>query len=203
MHAPGVGGGRSLNIDAIGDRVLSQSGRVIARRREDAEIPQVQQPARVPAAVSPAVVVSNIARNQPPGEDMFLQALLNLTSSNGAAAPPSHPRISLGPAPERDPKKLNEARSVEVDTLMKQHAFAKACDFSDAQIKKQVLVGLQQQILGSSETICAICQDTLIGQAFNVARMPCCGGSLHTLCLMRTPYGQRCVFCRADYRNDP
>ena len=120
---------------------------------------------------------------------------------------PHNPRIlgliSLGPIPPRDPKNLSEARSVEVDTLIKQHAFAKNCDFSDAQIKKQVLGGLQEQILGSSETICGICQETLIGQSFNVARMPCCGGTIHTLCLMRTPYGQRCLFCRADNSQRP
>lgn len=219
VHAPGVGG-RSLQIDAIGDRVMSQSGRVVARRREEDVIPQVQQPARVPAAVSPGVVVSNIARNQPAQEDPFLRALLALNYQNTANAQASHPRVGLDRV-VCDPKNLNEARSVEVQTLIRQFEFAKGCIFPDEATKKQVLGGLQEQILGSSETLCAICQQTMIGLVYvptsffppeffcnilcmyNVARMPCCGGSLHVNCLIRLPYGAKCPFCRADNLRRP
>ena len=157
VHAPNVGG-RSLQIDAIGERVMSQSGRVVARRREEGVIPQVQQPARVPAAISPSVVVSNIARNHPgnpASDDPFLQALLAM--HGGAASGTTRPLIDQSPIRRPDLKLLEEARSIQIQTQMRQYEFAeKFAEFRDQATKKQVLDGLRDQILGSAEPICAI-----------------------------------------------
>jgi hypothetical protein len=107
--------------------------------------------------------VSNIARNQPAQEDPFLHALRDLQNLQNIGN--THPRVGFERV-VRDPKNLNEARSVEVQTLIRQFDFAKTCIFPDEAMKKQVLGGLQEQILGCSETLCAICQETMIGLVY-------------------------------------
>ena len=159
--------------------MLSQSGRAVARRREEGVIPQVQQPARLPAAVSAAAVVANVARNQPASDDPFLQALL-----------------ATRPHPKPDLKALEEARAIQVQTQMKQYAFAEIAIFDDQLTKKQVLDGLRNQILGSAETMCVICHSIITGDVHGIARMPCCGSTLHVLCLLKNPNRDTCSFCR-------
>lgn len=200
VHAPNVGG-RSLQIDAIGDRVLSQSGRVVARRREEGVIPQaqVQQPARVPAAVPPSVaVVANIARNHPgnpASDDPFLQALLSI--HGGATSEASRPAAGQYPmSPLPDLKMLEEARSIQLQTQMRQYEFAeKYATFHDQAVKKQVLDGLRDQILGSTEPTCAICLAPVTGMVHGVARMACCGGTFHTDCILKLN-NKACPLCR-------
>jgi hypothetical protein len=204
VHAPGVGG-RSLQIDAIGDRVLSQSGRVVARRREEGVIPQVQQPARVPAAISPSVVVSNIARNHPgnpASDDPFLQALLAMHGGSASGTSrPSNDQTPIRPLP--DVKVVAETRSIQMQTQIKQYEFAeKHAVFADQAMRQQVLDSLRDQILGSTEPTCAICQMSLTGQVYGTARMACCGGTLHTNCLLRIPDNRKCPFCRHEREFD-
>jgi hypothetical protein len=203
VHAPNVGG-RSLQIDAIGERVLSQTGRVVARRREEGVIPQVQQPARVPAAVPPSVaVVANIARSHPgnpASDDPFLQALLAM--NGGAASGTSRSLIDESPIrPVPDLKLLEETRSIQLQTQMRQYEFAeKFAEFGDPATKKQVLDGLRDQILGSAEPLCAICRYPVTGMVNGIARMGCCGGTLHTACLLRMN-SKKCPFCRYEIDN--
>lgn len=193
VHAPNFGG-RSLQIDDIADRVMSQSGRVVARRREEGVIPQLQQPARVPAAVSSAAVVNNIARNQPAADDPFLQAILAIHA--GASSEVSRPPNDQTPIRSLpDIKGAAEARSIQMQTQIKQYEFAEKY-IVDQVVKKQVLDGLRDQILGSQEPTCAICQYPLTGQVFGTARMACCGGTLHTNCLLKMPDNRKCPFCR-------
>jgi hypothetical protein len=198
VHAPNVGG-RSLQIDAIGDRVLSQSGRPVARRREEGVIPQdVQQPARAPAAIPSVAIVANIARNHPgnpASDDPFLQALLAM--HGGAASGTSRPPFDQSPIrPVPDLKLMEEARSIQIQTQMKQYEFAeKFAVFQDEATKRQVLDGLRDQILGSAEPCCGICHAPVTGMVNGIARMGCCGGTLHTACLVKV-IGKKCPFCR-------
>lgn len=197
IHVPSVGG-RSLQVDAIGDRVLSQSGRVVARRREDAVIPQVipqvQQPARVPAAISSAAVVNNIARSQPAADDPFLQALLALRSQEDGI----RDQLRSPKRPQLDLKLVEEARSIQLSTQIRQYEFARDnVVFESDQRKREILEQLRNQILGSQETVCGLCQSSVTGLVYGVARMPCCGQTLHTSCLILMPNRLICPFCRA------
>jgi hypothetical protein len=192
IHVPSVGG-RSLQVDAIGDRVLSQSGRVVARRREDGVIPQVQQPARVPAAISSAAVVNNIARSQPAADDPFLQALLAIRSQEDAIR--DHFRSPK--RPQLDLKLVEEARSIQVSTQIRQYEFARDNVVFESDLRKrEMLEQLRNQILGSQETVCGLCQSSVTGLVYGVARMPCCGNTLHTSCLILMPNRLTCPFCR-------
>lgn len=188
IHVPNVGG-RSLQLDAIGDRVQSQSGRVVARRREEGVIPQVQQPARVPAAVSASAVVNNIARNAPAADDPFMQAILAIHAGAQGDHMPQRPQF--------DPKLVEEARSIQLSTQIRQYEFARDhMTFESETTRNEFLQQLRNQIVGSQETVCALCQSSVTGLVFGVARMPCCGGTLHTACLILMPVKTICPLCR-------
>jgi hypothetical protein len=91
---------------------------------------------------------------------------------------------------------MEEARSIQIQTQMKQYEFAeKFAVFQDEATKRQVLDGLRDQILGSAEPCCGICHCPVTGMVNGIARMGCCGATLHTACLVKV-IGKKCPFCR-------
>ncbi len=202
IHPPGNNVGRSMQIEAINARVISQSGHVIAReRRESGIIPQVMPvargPAVIPAAINPDAIVNVQQRSRPAlnqiEDDPLIAALLrgNFLSSNAAAALPS----------ANDLKVQQEARSFELQNLISQHSFAikLPADFPE---KERLCQTIAKKIVGFDkfERQCCICQEELDDRSYT-AEMPCCKGVFHTSCLLRIPqppHGapKQCPLCR-------
>lgn len=188
IHPPGIE--RNLQIEAINGRVHSQGGRIIARERQAGIIPQVQQPARVPATVAPApaIVMNNIQRGQDFADDPFLSALMRGHSAQDSP-PASH-----------NFKVQQEGRSIELKNLKDQYNFVKELP-EDFHNRVGLLNDILQRIVGKADPgHCAICTDTLLLQRF-VAHLPCCMQQIHTACLVdfvqKAPAPHRCPICRS------
>jgi hypothetical protein len=204
VHPPGSNGGRSMAVDAINARVVSQSGRVIARERQTGVIDQIQQPARVPAAIAPEIVMNNIQRGQRIEDDPFIAAFLRVgesVSSAGATAAAAPPATNF--------KVQQEARSVEIQNLIQQYSFIDKLG-EDYPNKAAVLKDIADRIVGTNDVtvVCPICREGFTGLTF-VATLPCCNQRIHTNCLLQLSQQSRvqtrngvngipCPMCRTD-----
>lgn len=203
VHPPGIVGQhpppRSMNIESINARVASQSGHVIAApRRESGIIPQAvalapqtaraqaQHAARIPAVVASEMVINGQrGLNHVHADDPYLAVLAQTISA------PAQSNIFI------DLKVKQETRQIELQSLMQQHKFAQELPDSFPN-KTEILNRLTEQIFGNPVETCAICLDTVPGNAHNTARLPCCNAYLHTSCLSRLLRDgkQPCPLCR-------
>jgi hypothetical protein len=199
VRGPGGGNQRDMNVRSIRARVVSASGRVIARQRESGVIPQqLERPSNHPAIVAPELVVANVGRGQQNlADDPIIQALLHVTQAaqpQAAAVGALHPSTTA--------KVVAEVRDIEITTQMRQYEFAKA-NLPEGRDKEQVLDSIRKQILGCPEIKCCICQVEMAAAALNVARTSCCGAYMHLICAFQIPtegYGRtsekNCPLCR-------
>lgn len=204
VHPPGSSGNRSMAIEAISARVASQSGHVIARERQTGVINQhiPQQPARLPASIAPEVVMNNIQRGQRQNEDdPFISAVLRMQEAQPPSAPAANSYLA-------DTKVQLENRSIQLQNLMQQHAFASRLP-DDYPQKETILKSLTDKIVENHPGVdpvhkCPICQDEFTGVEHNTARLPCCSQFIHTGCLARLlvegrhTHSQKCPYCRQD-----
>jgi hypothetical protein len=204
IHPPGNNVGRSMQIEAIHARVVSQSGHVIAReRRESAIIPQVMPvargPAVIPAAINPDAIV-NVQQRRPAlnqiEDDPVIAAFLRGNFS------PSHAAASAAP-PSTNFKVQQEARSVELQNLISQHNFCSKLPDTFPE-KEKLCQTIAKKIVGFDhfERQCCVCQ-LEIDDKSHTARLPCCNNIIHTNCLLRIPqpdYGRpkQCPLCRSE-----
>jgi hypothetical protein len=204
IHPPGSNSGRSMQIEAINARVVSQSGHVIARERRESEIiPQVlpvaHRPAVIPAAIQPAAIVGvqqrRPALNQIEDDPLIAAILRSNFSSSSAAAAPVPPSTNF--------KVQQEARSVELQNMISQHKFC--CSLPDEFPEKgSLMMTLAKRIVGFDryESHCPICRGELLAE-INIATLPCCSQSIHTNCLLRIPQPSDgrpkvCPLCRSN-----
>lgn len=206
IHPPGSNSGRSMQIEAINARVVSQSGHIIARERRESDIiPQVMPvargPAVIPAAIHPDAIV-RVQQRRPAlnqiEDDPLIAAILrsNFSSSSAAAAPVTVP-------PSTNFKVQQEARSVELQNLITQHKFC--CSLPDEFPEKENLCQtIAKSIVGFDryERRCCVCHGELLAE-INVAKLPCCSQNIHTNCLLLIPQPSDgkprvCPLCRSN-----
>jgi hypothetical protein len=161
VRGPGGENQRDMNVRSIRARVVSASGRVIARQRESGFIPQqLERPSNHPAIVAPELVVANVGRGQQNlADDRIIQALLHVTQAaqpQAAAVGALHPSMTA--------KVVAEVRDIEITTQMRQYEFAKA-NMPEGRDKEQVLDSIRKQILGCPEIKCCICQGEMAAAA--------------------------------------
>ncbi len=216
IHPPGSNSGRSnsgrsMQIEAIHARVVSQSGHTIARERRESEIiPQVMPvargPAVIPAVINPDAIV-NVQQRRPAlnqiEDDPLIAAILR---SNFSSAPAANTHLV-------NTKGQLENRSIELQILMQQHKFAADLPATYPN-KEAILKTLTDKIIDNHSAIdnlthnCPICLEDFTGVAHNTARLPCCSQFIHTHCLAKliaegvSTHSRKCPYCRGNlYEN--
>ena len=184
-----------MNVAAIGARVRAANGRILAqpREREQHVIPQINRPANHPAAVAPEMVIANIGRGQQNfADDPVIQALLHVAQS----AQPQSVTSAAADSQSVSLAKFNlaQARQIEIDTQMKQYAFADT-HMPEGVEKKELLESMRMQIFACKEPNCCICGDAIAGTSLDISRLACCGTHLHSSCLVQIRSNQ-CPQCR-------
>ena len=195
VAGPGEGG-RPMNVRAIAHRVQAAGGRVIAREREHHVIPQVNRPANQPAAVAPEMVLANIGRGdrgqQQFNDDPIYQMLRSLQQNPQA---PQHAAAVDAQSLALAQFNLAQARSIELETQLKQYEFAEKHLPAGIE-KKEVLDSMRAQIFGCPEPNCCICSGLIAGTSRDISRLRCCGLQLHTSCVVQI-VTNKCPKCRA------
>lgn len=211
---------RSMNIDSINARVLSQGGRAIAVPREMGIIPQLNiearipaRPARIPAVVSPMpMIVANDDQLRQLPDDPFLAAILRIAEAQATHATTSSP-FAVAPIAQTqallNSKVAQETRTVELANLMEQHKFLAGLPATypnkdrllETIIGKILATNLDTRPICLDLDTCPICLEGFEADYKNTARLACCSQYMHTACLLKIPSvpatGVRpCPLCR-------